>query len=130
MAQSSQSRQPNQRSHARRATEGERELAILALGELDNRRLEVVLIPAPEPKHSEHKVRAVQGTNPDWYRSLCACRPRSASIRKYVVKALERVAEGWVDPGPWSIAQEVLDVLYEDGERIWGVNPDWWEEDE
>lgn len=40
------------------------------LADLRQNRLEVVLIPAQNPKHHSHKVRAVQNQNPDWYRDL------------------------------------------------------------
>jgi len=32
--------------------------------------LEVILIPAPRPNHSTHKIRAIQNQNPNWYREL------------------------------------------------------------
>ena len=38
--------------------------------ELKNNRLKVILIPAPDPKHYGHKIRAVENTNPEWYREL------------------------------------------------------------
>lgn len=41
------------------------------LNDLDNSSFEVVLIPAPEPRHVGHKVRAVQSQNPPWYSALC-----------------------------------------------------------
>jgi hypothetical protein len=42
------------------------------LAELDGTRLEVVLIPAPERRHTLHSIRAVQERNCDWYRDFCA----------------------------------------------------------
>lgn len=33
-------------------------------------RLEVILIPAPEPQYSGHMIRSVQNRNPKWYRDL------------------------------------------------------------
>ncbi len=41
------------------------------LAELRASRLEVVLIPAPQPSHSGHYVRVVQYANPHWYREFC-----------------------------------------------------------
>ena len=38
--------------------------------ELRNNQLKVILIPAPEQKHFEHKIRAVESQNPEWYRVL------------------------------------------------------------
>ncbi len=40
------------------------------LDELQENRLTVILIDAPERKHTTHKIRAVESSNPDWYREL------------------------------------------------------------
>ena len=58
------------------------------LDELDYMHLQVDLIPAPEPQHQGHFVRAVFGRNPSWYRDLCAAFPRHRRTRK----------ERYVDP--------------------------------
>jgi hypothetical protein len=42
------------------------------LTELDSSRLEVVLIPASDVRHSGHSVRVVQEANALWYRKFCA----------------------------------------------------------
>ncbi len=52
------------------------------LQELDYFVLEVGLIPAPDPQHYTHCVRAVWSRNPDWYRELCAMFPRNRRNRK------------------------------------------------
>ena len=44
--------------------------------ELDMAELRVELVPAPEPRHCGHQVRAVMERNPDWYRELLALFPR------------------------------------------------------
>jgi hypothetical protein len=49
----------------------------IMLGELQSERLDVVLVPAPSPRHSMHKVRVVAGRNPSWYRAHCARWPSS-----------------------------------------------------
>ncbi len=38
--------------------------------ELESNRLEVTLIPAPDPQFQGHKIRYVENTNPGWYRNL------------------------------------------------------------
>ncbi|MBI5871883.1 hypothetical protein HZB88_02255 [archaeon] len=47
-----------------------RQDAELLLYELKINKLEVILIPAPTPQHSGHKIRAVQNKNPYWYSKL------------------------------------------------------------
>ena len=47
-----------------------RELAEM-IGELEAGKLEVVLIPAPSPRHCGHMVRAVVNRPPSWYRAIC-----------------------------------------------------------
>jgi len=64
----------------------------------------VVLIPAPEPKHSTHMVRAVQEQNCDWYREFCEEHPSTGKQRKFkfqtkikrrqTVEALNKLIEG------------------------------------
>jgi len=46
-------------------------LAIM-LTQLNKNRLQVGLAVAPEEAHSGHKIRVVDGTNPEWYQELCA----------------------------------------------------------
>ena len=36
--------------------------------DLKDNRLEVVLISAPGPRFSGHKIRAIQNENPEWYK--------------------------------------------------------------
>lgn len=76
------------------------------LRELESSRLEVILTPAPEPKHSLHFVRTVQSSNPGWYREFCSlyhCRRRKPRHRaKYdtlirrraTLAALRRMLKG------------------------------------
>ena len=40
------------------------------LNDLKQRKLEVILVPAPEPKHTGHEIRAVANQNPGWYQEL------------------------------------------------------------
>lgn len=43
----------------------------IMIAELLERRLEVCLIPAPEPRHHGHFIRACSEANADWYRRFC-----------------------------------------------------------
>ena len=92
----------------RPATGRERRLAETALRELDESRLDVVLVPAPRQAHEGHCIRVVQDRNPAWYQEF-ALRGRCWVKRARVVRALQRVVEGWVRPN--SYACELLEVL-------------------
>lgn len=52
--------------------------------------LHVVLIGAPEPRHSQHKIRVVASQNPPWYRKFteqfCVARKRETRARPNVIK--------------------------------------------
>ena len=52
-------------------------------------RLEVILVPAPEPKHCGHMIRAVANRNPDWYRELYST--HSHFRRDLSLRALDRI---------------------------------------
>jgi hypothetical protein len=80
--------------------------ALELLIELESSRLEVVLIPAPEQRHSCHSVRAVQESNAEWYQKMCKrhlrrrkrySKPDTLINRAHTIKALERVMEGRID---------------------------------
>lgn len=72
------------------------------LDELLSNQLEVVLIPAPDARHSTHFVRGVQSQNCDWYRKFCGqylsarkdqnAKGRTLIKRKATIIALERIA--------------------------------------
>lgn len=71
------------------------------LDELLANRLEVVLIPAPDARHSVHFVRVVSSQNCDWYRKFCAqyrssrkdqnAKGRTLIDRRATIAALERI---------------------------------------
>ncbi len=79
--------------------------------QLEGQRLRVVLVVAPEPRHSGHKIRVVESRNPAWYRQLCAdyltrrtrARQRgdkyvdTAIKRRHVLRALYEISRGGVD---------------------------------
>ena len=64
-----------------------RQTLAIMLRQLKNERLDVVLVAAPDARHSEHKIRTVQNENPWWYRELCSRHTkRRSSNRKRVGK--------------------------------------------
>lgn len=75
--------------------------------ELREARFEVVLIPAPEPKHTGHQVRALQYANPRWYSEFTNLyrncrgigekrmkRPRTYIKKETTLRALEQIGKG------------------------------------
>lgn len=73
------------------------------LWDLRGNSLEVVLIPAPAPKHSNHCIRAVQYANANWYRKFCSLYPGNRKRakahdtmikRQWTEKALVQILEG------------------------------------
>ena len=86
----------------------DRFVAGIMLRQLEREGLEVSLVPAPEQKHSDHQIRAVENRNPSWYRDLCAAYPsnrtrtrqRKAKFtdslidRRLVIRALEQISLG------------------------------------
>ena len=72
--------------------------------ELAAHRLEVILVPAPNPRHCGHQIRMPVAHNPDWYRTLCQrrssrahphrTRPDTAIKRQHVVRGLTAIAVG------------------------------------
>jgi hypothetical protein len=84
---------------ARPSTNMERLRAARALRELRERRLLVVLVPAPVPHFSGHKVRAVVQRNPEWYQAfVCGSwTARGGCLKRArIARALERVRRGFV----------------------------------
>lgn len=82
-------------------------IANYLLDELARGSHEVVLIPAPDPQHSGHKIRMIQSHNARWYREFAdqfqSCRgkgakrmkrPRTFIKRLYMEAALIRMTEG------------------------------------
>ncbi|MGE4552786.1 MAG: hypothetical protein AB7D57_06715 [Desulfovibrionaceae bacterium] len=76
----------------RRAPEALREALRHMLLDLEDRRLEVGLAPAPDQRHYTHCIRVVQDTNPDWYRELLAAFPRGRRRRaaRYTDSSIKR----------------------------------------
>jgi len=84
----------------------QRQTAAWMREELLHTHLDVVLAPAPHPKHPSHRIRIVQSRNPEWYRDLCSRRtsPRKRSRsgrhhdtdirRRFVLGSLARLSAG------------------------------------
>lgn len=79
------------------------EIAAEMLTELEAFRHSVVLVDAPEPRHSGHKIRVCETSSPAWYSQLCAehtsrrgrmKRPRTYIKRGEVVRTLRRIVDG------------------------------------
>ena len=78
------------------------------LYELEYNRLEVLLVPAPDPAHVGHMVRMVEHCNVDWYRELCGMYKSNRNSRKgrfnkhgdtkikrqHILSVLRRMANG------------------------------------
>lgn len=107
----------NKREHAR---------ARRMLRELDRGGLEVILIPAPEPIHSTHMIRAVANQNPQWFRKMCSyymncrgigkkkmIRPRTNFNRRIARRALVAMIAGDNTSriGRGSYAQRILSFI-------------------
>lgn len=84
-------------------------MAGIMLKQLKNNKLSIVLIPAPEPKHPDHKIRSAEETNPDWYSKLCSNyssnrisnREKQDTIikRSCTITALEKISSGTIKGG-------------------------------
>lgn len=68
-----------------------REYADQLHSDLNRNRLEVTLIPAPVPRHSNHMVRVAISQNPQWYQELYRTRPHLKRQRSLV--ALDRIRQ-------------------------------------
>lgn len=90
-------------------TEEEREAAHRMAAELATEHHRIGLAPAPNPRHSTHQIRVVEGRNPWWYRRFCRLyrkkrvhgrrpwgRPEEdTDIRRYLtLPALDRLSRG------------------------------------
>ena len=66
------------------------EQANYLLHELENNKLKVVLVPAPDPHHIGHMIRSVEERNPGWYRELY--HSYSHFKRNRSIEAIKRIA--------------------------------------
>jgi len=100
------------RTWTRYATPRERELAGRMLFDMEMNRLQVVLVPAPDPHHAGHRVRHVTCQNPEWYSAFSALRDHQVH-RGRVEKALRRICSGRVRGNGYEV--ELLRIA----EREW-----------
>src|SRR5262245_39829566 len=87
-----------------RVTRHERERAAEMLGELLEHKLEVILVPAPDPKHTGHYIRVVADKPPRWFSEVARRymrsskrypRPRPNFLKRAgTLRALEAIAAG------------------------------------
>lgn len=97
------------------------------LHELEERRLEVGLIPAPEKQHVGHCIRVAIESNPEWYRELCALFPRSRNRKRkdkftdprFIRADIRRVLAKLLDGGSRSQFAPVLVELARDEQQRW-----------
>jgi len=80
--------------------------AIQLIRSLEAKRLRVSLVPAPDPRHSGHKVRVVEEQNSAWYRDLCqdyissrrihpSCKKTKTAIKRaHTLRALRKISQG------------------------------------
>jgi hypothetical protein len=68
-----------------------------ALQDLEENQNRIVLVPAPSPCHSSHKIRMQESRNPQWYVDFGRAfwrSPRNFQLkRSRVIRALKRVAD-------------------------------------
>lgn len=84
----------------------QREVAAVLLEDMDENRLNVILVDAPRQRHPCHKIRVATDHNPVWYSEIAGRRGyhvrqknRSyGSLRRKVERALNRLRDGWYDP--------------------------------
>lgn len=65
--------------------------ARMMYGEILERKLNIKLVPAPEPKFLSHRIRVVEQDNPSWYSSLYHTYPHIK--RQRVLWALYRIVD-------------------------------------
>lgn len=76
--------------------------------ELEQNMLTVVLIPAPEPKHVNHMIRAAVSQNPYWYRELYHSNRHFRRDRS--LRALDRIRK--MQDRKFNIAPYKYDMMY------------------
>ena len=103
----------------------QQEIARIGLDWLLHEKLTVALVNAPEPMHRSQKIRVTESHNPSWYSRMFQSRwngrhgkySNVGGMRKRVLKALRRVAGGWIDPLGYDaeVLKEIKDDLIDQG---------------
>lgn len=90
-------------------TEEQAGLAETLLKELETQKLRIGTVPAPDQRHSNHKIRAVFETNPVWYSDLY--NEIGYVDRRIVVNSLKRIAKR--ESTKYKYDSMMLDVINE-----------------
>ena len=82
--------------------------ALFLLDDMEENKLKIIWIPAPEQRHVNHKIRVIESRNPEWYsriyKGIVDAYPNKkyrrgcGRIRKLVVRALIHVSNGRFAP--------------------------------
>lgn len=88
------------------------------LRDLKNNPMRVILIPAPDPQHSGHKIRVVESRPPAWYFRTCySIKGRKTFKRHRFVTALSRIKRGYFNDCTYEqIAMEAIKTALIDPE--------------
>lgn len=97
------------------------------LHEFEDQRLEVGLVPAPEPQHMGHCIRLAMNANPNWYQELCRLFPRARQRNRrekytdprFCRADIKIVLEQLLDGGSKSQFAPVLVELARDEQKRW-----------
>jgi len=81
----------------------------MLLAHLESQPMRVVLVPAPDPRHSGHKIRVVESRPPKWYLDIAARwgywrRGQGRFERRKLMRAINRIREGVYYGGPYEEA--------------------------
>lgn len=86
--------------------------------------MKVIIVPAPEPKHSGHKIRVVESRPPSWYMEKCySTKGRKTFKRHRFIDALKNISKGTgFDSEYGKLAVTVCEHALTDPEDFYGSN--------
>lgn len=100
------------------------------IADMDGNPMRVVMVDAPEQRHSCHKVRRVESRPPPWYLNLCAqwgyatTSPRMRQCkfrRQHFITAINQFAAGLHPKGAYADAVlQCVKAAQRDPEEFWG----------
>lgn len=105
-----------------------REVVQIMLDDLLHQYPEVIVVPAPQPRHCGHGVRVVTERNPEWWSDFTACYPKNRKVprkngkpdTRIVRKRIVQVLSLWLERG-WTssiYAEHLLEVAEQLQEEI------------
>ena len=107
------------------------EEAEILFSNLKSNKLKVVLVPAPNPNHYGHKIRAVERENPEWYKILYRSYPhfrrdRSLKALNIIMKLKDKKFSGKSKHSPYRyhaiyrelIFKRLTEGYIEDGYKV------------